>query len=134
MTNERCRLISESQWREYLELVTKCNRLEQQLESETLAKQEGVELVAELEQKVHILNEANMALENAIGSHADYFRQRISMLEDRLKEAETVIQLYFKNTQNATHQSLGMNDGYYKKAFIHTVAKEYLEKYGVKND
>lgn len=32
MTNERCRLISESQWREYQELVTKCHRLEQQLE------------------------------------------------------------------------------------------------------
>ena len=139
------------------------------LESETLAKQEGVELVAELEQKVHILNEANMAMENAIASQADFFRQQISVLEDkkegqalrieeleqqnafececnkeyadtikrneeledRLKEAETVILLYFKNTQNATHQSLGMNDGYYKKAFMHTVAKEYLEKYGV---
>lgn len=61
---ERCRLISESQWREYLELVTKCNRLEQQLESETLAKQEGVELVAELEQKVHKLEKQ---LDEAIG-------------------------------------------------------------------
>ena len=69
------------------------------LESDSLAKQEGVELVAEL--------------------------------EDRLKEAENIILLYFKNTQNATYQSLGMNDGYYKKAFIHTVAKEYLEKYKV---
>ncbi len=28
---ERCRLISESQWREYQELLTKCHRLEQQL-------------------------------------------------------------------------------------------------------
>ena len=87
------------------------------LESDSLAKQEGVELVAELE--------------NAISSQADYFRQQISVLEDRLKEAETVILLYFKNTQNATYQSLGMNDGYYKKAFIHAVAKEYLEKYKV---
>ena len=32
MTNERCRLISESQWREYQELVTKCHRLEEQVE------------------------------------------------------------------------------------------------------
>lgn len=32
MTNERCRLISERQWREYLELVTKCHRLEKQLD------------------------------------------------------------------------------------------------------
>lgn len=59
MTNERCRLISESQWREYQELVTKCHRLEQQLESETLAKQEGVEIVAELEDR---LKEANKTL------------------------------------------------------------------------
>lgn len=57
--------------------------------------------------------------------------KKVEELEARLQEAETVIQLYFKNTQNAAYQSLGMNDGYYKKAFIHAVAKEYLEKYGV---
>ena len=34
---ERCRLISESQWREYLELVTKCHRLVKQLEIATKA-------------------------------------------------------------------------------------------------
>lgn len=34
---ERCRLISESQWREYLELVTKCHRLEKQLDVATKA-------------------------------------------------------------------------------------------------
>ena len=99
MTNERCRLISESQWREYQELVTKCHRLEE-------LGQEGNELKAKL-----------------VGEYLE--------LEKRLKEAENIILLYFKNTQNATYQSLGMNDGYYKKAFMHTVAKEYLEKYKV---
>lgn len=66
---------------------------------------------------------------------ADQFSQlvkKVEKLEKQLKEAENVIQLYFKNTQNATYKSLGMNDGYYKKAFIHAVAKEYLEKWGVK--
>ena len=38
---ERCRLISESQWREYQELVTKCHRLEE-------LSQEGNELNAKL--------------------------------------------------------------------------------------
>lgn len=50
------------------------------LESDSLAKQEGVELVAELE--------------NAIGSQADYFRQQISVLEDRVKELEIQIGAY----------------------------------------
>lgn len=57
--------------------------------------------------------------------------KKVEKLEQQLEEAEEVIRLYFKNTQNATYQTLGMNDGYYKKAFMHTVAKEYLEKYGV---
>jgi hypothetical protein len=100
------------------------------LESDSLAKQEGVELVAELEQKVHILEElvreGNELNAKLVGEYLE--------LEKRLKEAENIILLYFKNTQNATYQSLGMNDGYYKKAFIHTVAKEHLEKHGVKND
>lgn len=68
---------------------------------------------------------------------ADLFSQlvkKVEELESRLKEAEEVIRLYFKNTQNAVYKSLGMNDGYYKKAFIHATAKEYLEKYGVENE
>lgn len=32
MTNERCRLISESQWREYQECVQKMHQLEKQLD------------------------------------------------------------------------------------------------------
>lgn len=60
--------------------------------------------------------------------------EKVDELENRLKEAETVIHLYFKNTQNKTYKLLGMNDGYYKKAFIHAVAKEYLEKYGVETE
>ena len=52
---ERCRLISESQWREYQELTEKANQFSQL-----------VKKVEELVQKVHILNEANMTLENAI--------------------------------------------------------------------
>ena len=35
--NEQCRLISESQWREYQELLTKCHRLEKQLDVATKA-------------------------------------------------------------------------------------------------
>lgn len=53
-------------------------------------------------------------------------------LESRLKEAEEVIRIYFKNTQDAVFKSLGKNDGYYKRAFIYATAKEYLERWGVK--
>lgn len=37
MPNERCRLISESQWREYLECVQKMHQLEKQLDVATKA-------------------------------------------------------------------------------------------------
>lgn len=60
--------------------------------------------------------------------------KKVERLEKQLKEAEEVIRLYFKNTQNAAYKALGMNDGYYKRAFIHATAKEYLEKYGVENE
>lgn len=62
------------------ELLKKIEKLEQLLESETLAKNEGVEIVAELE--------------NAIASQADYFQQQISVLEDRVKELEIQIGAY----------------------------------------
>ena len=42
----------------------------------------------ELMQRIHILNEANMELENAIASNADFFRQQMSVLEDECKEYE----------------------------------------------
>lgn len=117
MANERCRLISESQWREYQEFKADKRVLDEQ--------------ISNLQNMVESECSKRCELENALSSQADYFRQQISVLEDRLKEAENIILLYFKNTQNATYQSLGMNDGYYKKAFMHTVAKEYLEKYKV---
>ena len=41
---------------------------------------------AELVQKVHILNEANMNLENAIASHAEFYQQKISVLQSLLEE------------------------------------------------
>lgn len=50
------------------------------LESDSLAKQEGVEIVAELE--------------NAIASQADFYQQQISVLEDRVKELEIQIGAY----------------------------------------
>lgn len=65
----------------------------------------------------------------------DHFSQmvkKVEQLEKQLKEANEVIYLYFKNTQNAPYKSLGMNDGYYKNAFIHATAKEYLERYDIK--
>lgn len=40
--------------------------------------------IEELMQKIHILNEANMNLENTVESQADYFRQQISVLENQL--------------------------------------------------
>lgn len=81
-------------YNQFSKMVKKVERLEQQLESETLAKQEGVEIVSELQQKVHILNEANMNLENAIASQAEYFRQQISVLEDIVKELKIKICAY----------------------------------------
>lgn len=50
------------------------------LESDSLAKQEGVEIVAELE--------------NAIASQADFYQQQISVLEDRVKELKIQIGAY----------------------------------------
>ena len=71
---------------------------------------------------------------NKTRKRIDELVSKTDKLENRLKEAEEVIRLYFKNTQNAAYKSLGMNDGYYKKAFIHAIAKEYIEKYGVENE
>ena len=39
---------------------------------------------SELMQKMHILTESQMNLENALGSQADYFKQQISVLESKL--------------------------------------------------
>lgn len=59
-------------------------------------------------------------------------KSKLSCISEQLKEANDVIHLYFKNTQSVAYKSLGRNDGYYKRAFIHATAKEYLEKWGVK--
>lgn len=39
---------------------------------------------SELVQKIHILTESQMNLENALGSQADYFKQQIGVLESKL--------------------------------------------------
>lgn len=97
--------------------------------SETMAKKEGFEIVTELEQKIHILNEANINLENAFGSQADFFQQQISVLEskndelvtkcnrleEQLKEANEVITNFPAITMTNTSDAIG-----------------YLERWGVK--
>lgn len=59
--------------------------------SEVIAPVPTHDQFVELIEKVHILNEANMRLENAIDSQADYFRQQISVLESSLKEIEEAL-------------------------------------------
>ena len=46
----------------------------------------------ELEKKVHILNEANMKLENELGHFAD-LSKKVERLQEQLKEANEVILL-----------------------------------------
>lgn len=96
--------------KENSELLEKNEELKKRLESETLAKQEGIELVAELEQKVHILNEANMNLENTVGKFGE-----------QLKEANEVIE----------NMKLCMDDKYDYDCVAEDV-DIYLKKWGVK--
>lgn len=74
-----------------LELEVKLKEAYETLEEEN-CKRIGLERkVEELKQKLHILNEANMKLENAIASNADYFRQKISVLESRINKSVALI-------------------------------------------
>ena len=54
--------------------------------------------IDKLKQKIHILTESQVNLENTLGSQADYFQQKISTLEDKVlihefkyKEAEQIL-------------------------------------------
>ncbi len=84
----------------------------------------------ELIKKVHILNEANMQLENAIGSQADYFRQKISVLESKLSEVNEVIKFY-ANTDGLTEEEKQMSAEKYHLVYG-LKAYDYIERYGVK--
>ena len=59
----------------------------QKLLSDQLAKNEGEEINAELMQKIHILNEANMKLENEVGK----FGEENAKLKELLKECKLAI-------------------------------------------
>lgn len=118
MTNERCRLTSESQWREYQKFKADKRVLDEQ--------------ISNLQNMVESECSKRCELENALSSQADYFRQQISVLEDRLKEAEGVI----KNIHHDTERFVHYCDccGYEASCsgcYCNDTAKEYLEKYGV---
>lgn len=83
---------------------------------------------SELVQKVHILNEANMKLENAIGSHADYFQQQISVLESKLSEANDIIKFY-ANADQLTEEEKQMTAEKYHLVYG-LKANDYLTKHG----
>lgn len=74
----------------------------------------------ELEKKVHILNEANMKLENELGHFAD-ISKTIEHLQEQLKEANEVI----KNMKLCT-------DDKYDYDCVAEDVDIYLEKWGVK--
>ena len=71
----------------------------------------------ELEKKVHILNEANMKLENELGHFAD-LSKKVERLQEQLNEANELISLLFP---------LSMN----KERALERTA-EYMEKWGEK--
>lgn len=48
--------------------------------------------VAELKKKIHILNEANMNLENELGSLSDFYKQQISVLESKNNELQNCVE------------------------------------------
>ena len=48
--------------------------------------------VEELKEKIHILNEANMKLENELGSLSDFYTQKISVLESKNNELQNYVE------------------------------------------
>ena len=96
---------------------------------EVLAPVPTYDQVVDLTKKVHILNEANMQLENAIGSQADYFKQQIGVLETKLSEANEVIKFY-ANTDGLTEEEKQMSAEKYHLVYG-LKAYDYLERYGV---
>lgn len=118
MTNERCRLISESQWREYQEFKADKRVLDEQ--------------ISNLQSMVESECSKRCELENALSSQADYFRQRISVLEDRLKEAEGVVKaIHYGIEKGFTTCDCCGYENSCSDCYYNDVAKQYLEKYGV---
>ena len=78
----------------------------------------------ELEKKVHILNEANMKLENELG-HFDDLSKKVEHLQEQLKEANEVIKDYDGFSVELT------TDGKYARNNPNS-ARLYLTKWGVK--
>ena len=78
----------------------------------------------ELEKKVHILNEANMKLENELGHLAD-LSKKVELLQEQLKEARHTI------------YCIANTDGSDCKTILETIirdAKLYLEKWGIPSE
>lgn len=103
----------------------------------------------ELEKKVHILNEANMKLENELGHFAD-LSKKVERLQEQLNEAREVVKFYAETTvghkqkdgtyrlsvANGTINFLdpffGMTSGMQEYVYDPRPAKKYLKKWGVK--
>ena len=78
----------------------------------------------ELEKKVHILNEANMKLENEFGHFAD-LSKKVERLQEQVSEANEVIKeckRLIKRDGVLTSTEGAMNE----------ILKDYLSKWGVK--
>ena len=112
---------------QFSQMVKKVERLEQLLESETLAKQEGVELVAELEQKVHILEElsqeGNELNAKLVGEYLE--------LEKRLKEANKTLMYVAAMMTCDPADMLETYPDFCADQWALDAVNKYLEKYGV---
>lgn len=86
--------------------------------SKELTEQFKNETLDEYKQKVHILNEANMELENTVGN-----------LCEQLNEANEVIKFY-ANTDGLTEEEKQMSAEKYHLVYG-LKAYDYLERYGV---
>ena len=81
--------------------------------------------IADLSKKVHILNEANMKLENELGQFADASKT-IERLQEQINEANEII------TDLSEYPPINISTRELSSALNRYNAKKYLEKWGVK--
>lgn len=75
----------------------------------------SIKHINELVQKIHILTESQMNLENALGSQADYFKQEISVLESKLFAYSELLKKCRNTLRNLQN---GIFKGYAKELLI----------------
>ena len=80
----------------------------------------------ELEKKIHILNEANMKLENELGQVADVSK-KVERLQERLEEAERFV----KHDAYAEGLSGWIHVDRHGVVHENNLASKYCEKYGL---